>query len=113
MPKFIYIIFVVISATAVAVGDVLLKKASNYTNFYIFLKSPWVIIAILLYILSTLIFSYLFFIGTKLVDVGIVQIILYAIIVVGSGVLFFNETLSLVKIIGILLGITGVILINL
>ena len=111
--KPIYIILIILAATAVAVGDVLLKKASGYNNFFTFLKSPWIIVAMLLYIFNIIAFSYLFFIGTKLVNVGIVQLVLYAIIVLGSGIFFFNETITLVQLSGIILGITGVILINL
>mgnify|MGYP001587665091 FL=1 len=111
--KLIYIILIILAATAVAVGDVLLKKASGYTNFLSFLKSPWMIGAILLYIFNIITFSYLFFIGIKLFNVGIVQLVLYAIIVLGSSIFFFSETITLVQLIGIILGVTGVILINL
>ncbi|OGZ73495.1 MAG: hypothetical protein A2908_02195 [Candidatus Staskawiczbacteria bacterium RIFCSPLOWO2_01_FULL_38_12b] len=111
--KFIYIILIILAATAVAVGDVLLKKASGYTNFSHFLKSPWIIFAALLYLFSIIVFSYIFFSGVQLINVGIVQLILYALIIVGSGVLFFNEKLTIVKMIGVALGVTAVILMNL
>lgn len=111
--KFIYIVLLILASSAVAVADVLLKKASAFTNFTAVLKSPWMIGAVLLYIFQIIIFVYLFFIGEKLINVGIVQIILYAFIIIASSVLFFHEPLTLIKITGIVLGITGIIFMNL
>jgi drug/metabolite transporter (DMT)-like permease len=108
-----YAMLLILASAAVAVADVFLKKASTFPNFSAVLKNPWMVSAILLYIFQIIIFVYLFFIGEKLIDVGIVQIILYASIIVISSMLFFHEPLTLVKIIGIILGITGIILINL
>ncbi|OGI96190.1 hypothetical protein A3I84_01470 [Candidatus Nomurabacteria bacterium RIFCSPLOWO2_02_FULL_36_8] len=98
---------------SVAVADVFLKKASTFTDLATFLKSPWMIGAISLYIFQIFIFIYLFFTGMKLIDVGIMQVILYALIVLASGILFFHETLTLIKIIGIILGIISIALISL
>ena len=111
--KFIYTLLLILASASVAVADVFLKKASTFTDMANFLKSPWMIGAILLYVFQIFIFIYLFFSGVKLVDVGIIQIILYALIVLTSGILFFHETLTLINIIGVALGITGIVLISL
>lgn len=111
--KFIYLLLLILASASVAVADVFLKKASAFVNMADFLKSSWMISAILLYVFQIFIFIYLFFSGVKLVDVGIMQVILYALIVLTSGILFFHETLTLIKIIGIILGITSVVLIGL
>ena len=108
-----YLGLLVLGSSAVAVADVLLKKASSFSSFADFARSPWMIGAILLYAFQIAVFIYLFLSGQKLVDVGIVQIILYALIVVASSILFFHESLTTLKIIGILLGLTGIILMNL
>ena len=111
--KFIYTALLILASSAVAIADVLLKKASSFTDFSDFLKSPWMIGAILLYFFQIIIFVYLFFVGEKLIDVGIVQIILYAFIIVASSILFFHEPLTLIKTTGIVLGIVGIIFMNL
>jgi drug/metabolite transporter (DMT)-like permease len=112
MTKYIYIILLTLACAAVAVADVFLKKALGASDFVTVLKSPWVLAAAALYLFQIFIFTYLFFIGAKLVNVGIVQIILYGLIVVGSSMLFFHETLTAVKIIGIILGLAGVVLLT-
>jgi len=96
----------------VAVADVFLKKASNSVNFFDVFKNPLMIGAILLYIFQIFIFSYLFYIGIKLINVGIVQIIFYTLIIAVTSILFFHETLTLIKVVGIVLGVVGIILIN-
>ena len=111
--KIIYLIFLIIGSSAVAVADVFIKKASVLSSFPAIFKNIWMIFAVLLYLLQIFIFAYLFSAGLKLSYVGIVQIILYALIVLLSSVLFFRETLTLFEAIGMTLGIIGIILINL
>jgi len=71
------------------------------------------IAVVALYLLQIAIFLYVFVKKAELGTLGIIQTALYAIIVIGSGVLFFNESITLIKGIGIGLAIVGVILINL
>lgn len=102
----------VLGSSAVAIADVLLKKASSFASFIDFAKSPWLVGAVLLYALQIGVFVYLFLSGQKLVDVGIMQIIIYALIVIFSSIFFFHESLTALKIVGILFGLVGVVLIN-
>lgn len=66
-----------------------------------------------LYIIQIVIFFYIFFKKAELGVVGIMQTALYALIVIGSGILFFDESFSLTQGLGIGLALLGVILINL
>jgi drug/metabolite transporter (DMT)-like permease len=111
--KLIFTVLLILAYAAVAVADVFLRKASDFTNVADIFKSPWIIGAIALYIFQIFVFIYLFFTGAQLINVGIVQIVLYALIIIGSSVLLFHETVTPAQTIGIVFGVVGVILINL
>lgn len=111
--SFIHTALLILAVSAVAIADVLLKKTQTAGSFVEALTSPWMIGAILLYFFQIYFFTYLFFHGAKLINVGIMQTVFYALIVIIAGVLFFGETLSAIKIIGIILALSGVFLLNL
>ena len=114
MNKIFEIVLVVIAVSSVAIADVFEKKiAVKASNIWTALRDPLIIAVISLYLLQIFIFLYVFVKKAELGFVGIVQTALYAIIVIGSGVLFFEEQISLLKGIGMALAVIGVILINL
>lgn len=114
MPKFVYLALLIIAVSAVGVADIFLKKATaNGATFLEAMKSPWMLGAIFLYLLQIALFTYVFVSGAKLSLVGILQTGLYAAITLGAGVLYFNESLSAVQTLGIVLTIGGVVLLNL
>lgn len=101
------------SVLSIAIADIFLKKAS--ANIFLFkdiLKSPWFFAAIILYGIQIAAFCYLFFSGNKLVTVGIIQIVLYALIIVSAGVFIFGESFPLIHGVGAILAIIGVVLLN-
>lgn len=101
------------SVISIAIADVFLKKASmTIVAFSDLFKSPWFIAAIILYGIQIIAFCYLFFLGNKLSVVGFTQIVLYTLVIVISGLLFFQESLSLIQILGAVLAIIGIILLN-
>jgi drug/metabolite transporter (DMT)-like permease len=102
------------SILAISIGDVFIKKAGvSSQSFAAMFKNPWFIGAALLYVVQVIGFGYLMFSGAKLSWIGIVQTILYALVVIGSGVLLFHESISLIQGVGIALAITGLVLLNL
>ncbi len=102
------------SVLAISIADVFIKKAGvTASSFGAMFRSPWFLAAGLLYIIQVVGFGYLLFSGARLSWIGIVQTILYAFVVIGSGVLLFHESISLVQAIGIGFAITGLILLNL
>lgn len=114
MSKILYILIVLIAVSAVGVADIFLKKATaNDATFVEAMKSPWMLGAIFLYLLQIALFTYVFVSGAKLSLVGILQTGLYAAITLGAGVLYFNESISAIQTIGIVLTIGGVVLLNL
>jgi multidrug transporter EmrE-like cation transporter len=114
MNKILMTILVMGGAATVAIADVLIKKIfAPRTGFWIDAKNPLTIIVVLLYLVQIGIFAYLFDKKAALGIVGAVQIALYALIVIGSGVLFFQEHLTAMQSVGIALAVIGVVLMNL
>jgi multidrug transporter EmrE-like cation transporter len=105
---------IILAVSAVAAADVLIKKVfSPRTGFWTDLQNPWMIGVAALYIAQILIFAYVFDRKADLGIVGVIQTALYAVIVVGSGIMFFNEKVTLTQGIGMGLAILGVIFLHL
>jgi drug/metabolite transporter (DMT)-like permease len=103
---------VILAVIAVAIADVLLKKAAGLGNLKAALSSPWLICAIGLYLFQIGFFIIAFHAGWKLSIIGALQTALYALIVLAAGVLLYHESLTRQQVIGILLAFGGVVLIN-
>lgn len=110
--SFIHTLLVVLAVSAVAIADVFLKKTQSLGSMSQALMSPWMLGAIILYLFQIFFFTYLFMSGAKLTTIGIMQTVLYALIVLAAGIFLFGETLSVVQIVGIVLAIAGVIMLN-
>ena len=110
--KLVYTGLLILAVSAVALADILLKKAAGLESLTAALKSPWIFVAVALYLFQIFFFLYVFVHGADLIYVGVLQTALYAVIVVGAGFLIFGETLSFVHGVGIIFAIVGVILIN-
>ena len=101
-----------VAVIAVAVADVLLKKATVHGSFEHALSSPWLWGAVGLYLLQIGLFTYAFVSGWQLSSIGALQTALYALIVLAAGVLLYRETVTPTQIVGMLLAISGVVFIN-
>ena len=97
---------------AVAIADVLLKKATANGSVGYALRSPWLWGAVGLYLLQIGFFTYAFVAGWSLSHIGALQTALYALIVLAAGVLLYRETVTPIQIAGIVLAVIGVVLIN-
>jgi hypothetical protein len=114
MSKFTQIGLILIAGAVVAVADVIVKKiAFGGTDFKTALRDPKMLLVVGLYIIQIIIFLYLFTTKSYLSFVGIGQAVIYTIIVVASGTMLFNETISLVQALGIVFAVVGVVLMNL
>ncbi len=111
-PKLVQGMVILLAVMAVAVADVLLKKAAAQGNLRAALSSPWLVCAVGLYLFQIGFFIVAFHAGWKLSIIGALQTALYALIVLAAGILFFNESLTRMQIIGILLAFSGVLLIS-
>lgn len=103
----------ILAVSAVAIADVLLRKAEALGGLTKAILSPWMLGAVALYLFQIFFFTYLFVSGAKLINVGVIQTVFYALIVILSGVFIFGESLSSVQIIGMILALSGVFLLNL
>jgi multidrug transporter EmrE-like cation transporter len=104
---------VMLAGISVGVADALLKRLTAAAGFWGILRSPWMIAVIGLYIGQIVFFAYVF---TKQWDLGVVgttQVAFYAFTVVLTGLLLFGESLSLMRAVGIVVTVVGVLIVNL
>jgi drug/metabolite transporter (DMT)-like permease len=113
MSALLQFVLIILAVAAVAIGDVFLKKASLAGNFTRAIGSPWMVLAVALYLYQILFFTYVFVAGWRLSIVGMLQTVLYALIVLGAGVLYFKESLTATQSVGMGLAFAGVLLMNL
>ena len=111
--SFIQTGLLVLAVSAVAIADVILKKAQTAGSLGKAVLSPWMLLVIALYLFQIFFFTYLFVSGAKLIHVGIMQTVLYAIIVLLAGIFIYQESLSVIQIAGVALSLLGVLLLNL
>ena len=113
MSKLTLTLLLILAVAAVALADVCLKKAaqSGGTLAQAFL-SPWMALAIGLYLFQIFFFTYLFVAGWQLSIIGNLQTVFYALVVLSFGVFYFHETLTAVQVAGICLALIEVYLIN-
>ncbi|MDH5216036.1 MAG: hypothetical protein OEY04_17730 [Gammaproteobacteria bacterium] len=103
---------IILAVAAVAIADVFLKKASLAGDFAQAVSSRWMIAAVVLYLYQIMFFTYVFVAGWRLSVIGMMQTVLYAVIVLGVGILYFKESLTTGQGIGMVLAFTGVVLMN-
>jgi drug/metabolite transporter (DMT)-like permease len=113
VPKLAHGMLLLLAVSAVAVADVMLKKAAAQGSLENALSSPWLFFAIGLYFLQILFFTIAFIAGWKLSIIGALQTALYGLIVLIAGVFIYHESLTHLQVIGMLLAIGGVVMINL
>ena len=112
IPKTFQVAVILLAVAAVAVADVFLKKAATQGSLGAILGSSWLWAATGLYLIQIGLFTLAFASGWKLSLIGALQTALYALIVLGAGVLLFQESLTRTQVIGAALAFSGVILIN-
>jgi drug/metabolite transporter (DMT)-like permease len=107
-----HIALIVLSVAALAVGDIFLKKASLAGDFARAVGSSWMAFAVVLNLYQMAFVTYVFVAGWRLSIVGMLQAVLYAVIILGAGVLYFKEPLTLAQSLGMGLAFAGVVLMN-
>ena len=112
LSKPIYVLLLIIAVVAVAVADICLKRAALPGSLAQALRSPWVVAAVVLYLIQVLLFVIVFTNGWELSVVCVVQVALYAIVTLGAGVLLFGEVLTLKQTLGLVCAMIGVLLLS-
>lgn len=100
------------SALLIAAADSLIKRMSLQGSFLDALRSPWMIAVLLLYFVQILLAIYVFINRGELALYGNLFIVFYSILMVLAGVLLFREQLSYLQIFGVLLALSGAVLLN-
>lgn len=112
MPKILQPILIVIAVISVALGDIFIKKASQSVTLSHVFSSRYMFLGVILYLLQIVLFAWMFFQGWNLGIVGIMQTVLYALIVLGAGHFIFKEYLNAVQLAGLLMACVGVVIAN-
>lgn len=113
MEKLFQIIVIIVAGASVAVGDIFIKKAAiQPDNLIKNFLSPYMFLAVILYLLQIVLFYYMFIKKWELGIVGLMQMVAYAIIVITAGIIFFQEKISMLQMIGMCFAFVGAILMN-
>lgn len=113
MVNYIQVMAIILAGISVAVADGVIKKVSVANNFFMALKSPWMIVILLLYLVQIVFFIYVFMNNWEIGIVGNFQMAFYSMTVVLIGLVFFGETLTIIQAMGIGFALAGAILMNL
>jgi drug/metabolite transporter (DMT)-like permease len=95
---------------AVAVADILLKKTAQNSSLDSALRSPWLWMAVALYLWQIAFFTWALVAGWKLSLIGAMQTTLYALIVLIAGVLIYRENITPLQALGAGLAVVGAVL---
>lgn len=110
--QFFHVAFIIVAVSAVGIADIFLKKTQALGSLGKAFTSPWMAGAVALYLLQIALFTFLFLKGEKLYQVGILQTVWYAFIVLGAAFFFFGENVTPLQALGILLALAGVALMS-
>ena len=88
MNKLLYTTLIIAGVAAIAIADILLKKAAGAGSYISALKHPFMPVVVLLYLFQVAVFLFVFVKRVDLSTVGVLQTALYAVIVLGAGILF-------------------------
>lgn len=112
MLGFVAIAAVFASAILIAVADALIKKTAVSGDFLSAVFNPWMLVICALYFIQILLAVYIFVQKGELAIYGNIFIVFYSISMVVLGVVVFQEHLSALQIVGIVLALTGAVLLN-
>jgi drug/metabolite transporter (DMT)-like permease len=112
MISFVGLTAMFVSALLIAGADALIKKVSTQGNFYTALMDPWMIVILSAYIIQILIVIYVFINQGELAIYANIFIVFYSILMVLAGVFLFKEELTLLQYVGIVLALSGAVLLN-
>ncbi len=110
-PSFPFLITIAVSAVAIA--DVALKQTSVMSDGSAILRNPWLWLAVVLYLGQIALFVYLLEHRVNLSYIGVFQMAVYAVVVLGASFFLFHERVGSTQAIGIALAVIGTFLISL
>ena len=108
--KLTAVIILLFCGILIALADAFIKKSALSGNFATALKSPWLYLSILCYLVQILLVVYIFLFKFNLGILANIFGVFYSLATVYLGYAMFAETLMPIQIVGIVLGLIGVIL---
>jgi drug/metabolite transporter (DMT)-like permease len=103
---------VILAGSSVAVADSLIKKAAHQDDFWLAMRSPAILLAVGLYLVQIVLFTYVFARRWSLGVVGLMQMVVYAAVVVFVGIAFFQEKVSRAQGAGMVFALLGAVLMS-
>jgi len=108
----IKLIVIILATLITIIADATVKKISKDHSLLAVLKNPWMIVVYALYFFQIVSAIYIFVHRGEFAIYTNLFVVFYSIFGVISGILIFQETLSLAQWIGIVFALVGVVLIN-
>jgi len=106
------LVLIFLATLITIIADAIVKKISKDGSLTAVIKNPWMIAVYALYFLQILSAVYIFVHKGEFAIYTNLFVVFYSIFGVISGILLFQETLSIAQWIGIALALAGVVLIN-
>ncbi len=103
---------VIIAVISVALADACIKRATADGSFTKALHSPFMAVALLLYLVQIAFFTYVFAAGWRLSIVGSLQTVFYVLTIVAVGALAYHEVLRPLQWVGIAMALLAVFFIG-
>jgi len=110
--NFVQLGIIILISISVGIADALIKKVAVSGDVWQALKNPLTILILILYVSQMFFLFYIFRHQWKLSIVGNLQMIFVSLTVVLAGMLIFGEKISILQGVGIVLGLIGIILMN-
>ena len=96
----------------IAIADVFIKKAAEGNHLMAAMATPWMAGALMLYVTQIVALTYFFVKGWDFGSTSILQLVIYAVIVIAAAVFIFGEVMTPMRIAGVGLAVAGVALMH-
>ena len=108
----IHILILIIAVGNIAIADICIMKAAESQHLVAALRSPWMVAALALYFSQIVALTYFFVMGWEFGATSMLQLVIYALVVVAAAVIFFGESMSPMRVLGVGLALVGVAMIQ-
>jgi len=112
MLSYFQIFLVFLSALTIIVADAIIKKVSAAHTFAAAFQNPWMLVAYALYFIQILLAIYIFIYKGEIALYSNLYVIFYGVFGVIAGIILFQESISMIQLVGVVLGLIGAVLMN-
>ena len=108
----IHILILILAVGNIAIADVCIMKAAESRTLLAALVSPWMLAALTLYFSQIVALTYFFVMGWEFGATSMLQLVIYALVVVAAAIIIFGESMTPTRILGVGLALIGVAIIH-